>query len=184
MLQSTIKQAGHALFHSIPYGWRHHLATMHTYIALERTDRAKRITDGQCFFFLDRVFNPFFIKRKVTKCYKVINDRGEKPTSRTRDLSNGSWAPHRRTVLLRQKAEHLYILVLCMREGTEYAAAAEIGKAEDNPIIIDMIWCFGIDMKNDLPDVRNVDQDQPTMSARFLLLLYYKRFHDHMFSSL
>ena len=87
-------------------------------------------------------------------------------------------------MLLRQKAEHLYILVLCMREGTEYAAAAEIGKAEDNPIIIDMIWCFGIDMKNDLPDVRNVDQDQPTMSARFLLLLYYKRFHDHMFSSL
>ena len=51
MLQSTIKQAGHALFHSIPCGWRHHLATMHTYIALERTDRAKRITDGQCFFF-------------------------------------------------------------------------------------------------------------------------------------
>ena len=56
-----------------------------------------------------------------------------------------------------------------MREGTEYAAAAEIGKAEDNPIIIDMIWCFGIDIKNDLPDFRNVDQDQPTMSARFLL---------------
>ena len=51
MLQSTIKQAGHALFHSIPCGWRHHLATMHTYIALERTNRAKRITNGQCFFF-------------------------------------------------------------------------------------------------------------------------------------
>ena len=71
-----------------------------------------------------------------------------------------------------------------MREGTEYADAVEIGKAEDNPIIIDMIWCFGIDIKNDLPDFRNVDQDQTTMSARFLLLLYYKRFHDHMFSSL
>ena len=71
-----------------------------------------------------------------------------------------------------------------MREGTEYAAAAEIGKPADNPVIIDMIWGFGIDIKNDLPDFKNVDQDQPTISARFLLLLYYKRFHHHMFSSL
>jgi hypothetical protein len=75
-----------------------------------------------------------------------------------------------------------------MREGTGYGGgAAEIEKAEDNPIIIvDMIWCFNIDIKNDFPDFMNVDQDQdqPTMSARFLLLLYYKRFHHHMFGSL
>ena len=73
MLQSTIKQAGHALFHSIPCGWRHHLATMHTYIALERTDRAKRITDGQCFFFSIGCSTRFSFRGIVTKCY--INDK-------------------------------------------------------------------------------------------------------------
>jgi hypothetical protein len=42
------------------------------------------------------------------------------------------------------KAQDMVILVLCMRQGTGYGAAAEIGKAEDNPVIIvDMISSFG-----------------------------------------
>ena len=43
----------------------------------------------------------------------------------------------------RKQRACMYILVLCIRNGTGYGAAAEIGKAEDNPIIIDMISCFG-----------------------------------------
>jgi len=43
----------------------------------------------------------------------------------------------------RKQRACMYILVLCIRNGTGYGAAEEIGKAEDNPIIIDMISCFG-----------------------------------------
>ena len=38
---------------------------------------------------LDRVFNPFFIKREVTKCYRVLRGSGEWPIPNTKHLSTG-----------------------------------------------------------------------------------------------
>ena len=86
----------------------------------------------------------------------------------------------------RKQRACMYILVLCIRNGTGYTAAAEIGKAEDSPMIIDMkeaesgrarMICLvsWTSIRISLPN-------SCSMSARFLLLLHYKRFHHHRYS--